>query len=115
MENVIYSELPRYRGFSVDVGVVKSREYNAEGVQRPVAREVDFVANLAGRRYYVQSAFAIPDAAKAEQEKASLLSIDDSFKKIVVVKDVVNVSRDEHGIVTMGLFDFLLDPNSLER
>ena len=114
MENVIYNEL-RYRGFSVDVGVVKSREYNAEGVQRPVAREVDFVANLAGRRYYVQSAFAIPDAAKAEQEKASLLSIDDSFKKIVVVKDVVNVSRDEHGIVTMGLFDFLLDPNSLER
>lgn len=114
MENVIYNEL-RHRGFSVDVGVVKSREYNAEGVQRPVAREVDFVANLAGRRYYVQSAFAIPDAAKAEQEKASLLSIDDSFKKIVVVKDVVNVSRDEHGIVTMGLFDFLLDPNSLER
>ena len=114
MENVIYNEL-RYRGFSVDVGVVKSREYDAEGVQRPVAREVDFVANLAGRRYYVQSAFAIPDAAKAEQEKASLLGIDDSFKKIVVVKDVVNVSRDEHGIVTMGLFDFLLDPNSLER
>lgn len=95
--------------------MVKSQGYNAEGVQRPVAREVDFVANLAGRRYYVQSAFAIPDAAKAEQEKASLLSIDDSFKKIVVVKGAVNVSRDEHGIVTMGLFDFLLDPNSLER
>jgi len=114
MENVIYNEL-RYRGFSVDVGVVKSREYDDEGVQHPVAREVDFVANLAGRRYYVQSAFAIPDAAKAAQEKASLLSIDDSFKKIVVVKDVVNVSRDEHGIVTMGLFDFLLDPGSLDR
>ena len=114
MENVVYNEL-RYRGFSVDVGVVKSREYDDEGVQHPVTREVDFVANLAGRRYYIQSAFAIPDAAKAEQEKASLLGIDDSFKKIVVVKDVVNVSRDEHGIVTMGLFDFLLDPDSLER
>ena len=114
MENVIYNEL-RYRGFSVDVGMVKSREYDDEGVQHSVTREVDFVANLAGKRYYVQSAFAIPDAAKAAQEKASLLRIDDSFKKIVVVKDVVNVSRDEHGIVTMGLFDFLLDPNSLER
>ena len=114
MENIIYNEL-RYRGFSVDVGVVKSREYDGEGVQHPVAREVDFVANLAGRRYYVQSAFAIPDAEKAAQEKESLLGIDDSFKKIVVVKDVVNVSRDEHGIVTMGLFDFLLDPGSLDR
>ena len=114
MENVIYNEL-RYRGFTVDVGVVRRREYSDEGVQRSVTREVDFVANLAGRRYYVQSAFAIPDAEKAAQEKASLLGIDDSFKKIVVVKDVVNVSRDEHGIVTMGLFDFLLDPRSLER
>lgn len=114
MENVIYNEL-RYRGFSVDVGVVKRREYNDEGAQRSVTREVDFVANLAGRRYYIQSAFAIPDAEKAAQEKASLLGIDDSFKKIVVVKDVVNVSRDERGIVTMGLFDFLLDPGSLER
>jgi len=114
MENVIYNEL-RYRGFSVDVGVVKKRERDGSGAQRSVAREVDFVANLAGRRYYVQSAFSIPDAEKAAQEKASLLGIDDSFKKIVVVKDVVNTSRDEHGIVTMGLFDFLLDPDSLER
>ncbi|MBQ3341380.1 MAG: ATP-binding protein [Kiritimatiellae bacterium] len=114
MENVIYNEL-RYRGFSVDVGVVKSREYDDQGGRHPITREVDFVANLAGRRYYIQSAFAIPDAAKAEQEKASLLGIDDSFKKIVIVKDVVNVSRDEHGIVTMGLFDFLLDTDSLER
>lgn len=114
MENVIYNEL-RYRGFSVDVGVVKRREYDEKGVQHPVTREVDFVATLAGRRYYIQSAFAIPDAEKAAQEKASLLGIDDSFKKIVIVKDVVNTSSDEHGIVTMGLFDFLLDPDSLER
>ena len=114
MENVIYNEL-RYRGFSVDVGVVKSREYYGQGNRRSVAREVDFVANLASKRYYIQSAFAIPDAEKAAQEKASLLGIDDSFKKIVVVKDVVNTSRDERGIVTMGLFDFLLDSNSLER
>ncbi|WP_206214785.1 MULTISPECIES: DUF4143 domain-containing protein [unclassified Adlercreutzia] len=72
MENVVYNEL-RYRGFSVDVGVVRDREYDEGGVRRSVTREVDFVANLAGRRYYVQSAFAIPDVAKADQEKASLL------------------------------------------
>ena len=114
MENVVCNEL-RYRGFSVDVGVVKSREYDGRGVQHQETREVDFVANLAGRRYYIQSAFAIPDAQKAEQEKASLLGIGDSFKKIVIVKDVVNTSRDEHGIVTMGLFNFLLDPDSLHR
>ena len=113
MENVIYNEL-RYRGFSVDVGVVKSREYNAEGVQRPVAREVDFVANLAGRRYYVQSAFAIPDAAKAEQEKASLLSIDDSFKKVIVVGRPVERHYGKTGVLMLELYDLLLDPTSLK-
>ena len=72
------------------------------------------VANLAGRRYYVQSAYALPDEAKRAQEKSPLIGTGDSFKKIVVVKDVVNVTRDEDGVVTMGLFDFLLRADSLE-
>ena len=113
MENIIYNEL-RYRGFSVDVGVVKKRSRNSDGRDVESRLEVDFVANLAGRRYYVQSAYALPDDAKRAQEKAPLLGVGDSFKKIVVVKDVVNITRDEGGIVTMGLFDFLLKPESLD-
>ena len=113
MENIIYNEL-RYRGFSVDVGVVKKRSRNSDGRDVESRLEVDFVANLAGRRYYVQSAYALPDDAKRAQEKAPLLGVGDSFKKIVVVKDVVNITRDEDGIVTMGLFDFLLKPESLD-
>ena len=113
MENVIYNEL-RYRGFSVDVGVVKRRERDDRGRDVESQLEVDFVANLAGRRYYVQSAYALPDDAKRAQEKAPLLGIGDSFKKIVVVKDVVNPVRDDDGIVTVGLFDFLLRPDSLD-
>lgn len=114
MENVIYNELVA-RGYSVDVGVVRRHVRDTDGSERVDALEVDFVANLAGRRYYIQSAYALSDEAKREQEKASLKRIDDSFKKIVVVRDVVNTTRDEDGIVTMGLFDFLLDPASLER
>ena len=113
MENVIYNEL-RYRGFSVDVGVVKRRARDAQGRDVESQLEVDFVANLADRRYYVQSAYALPDEAKRAQEKAPLLGVGDSFKKIVVVKDVVNPMRDGDGIVTMGLFDFLLRPDSLD-
>lgn len=113
MENIIYNEL-RARGFAVDVGMVNKREVDGGGRLRAINLEVDFVANLGGRRYYIQSAYALPDVAKREQEKASLLRIDDSFKKIIIVKDVVNVTRDENGIVTMGLFDFLLNPQSLE-
>ena len=113
MENVIFNEL-RYRGYSVDVGVVRKRERGADGRHRESQLEVDFVANLAGRRYYVQSAYALPDEAKRAQEKAPLLGVGDSFKKIVVVKDVVNVTRDEDGLVTMGLFDFLLRADSLD-
>jgi len=113
MENVIYNEL-RYRGFSVDVGVVRKRSRDAGGRDVESRLEVDFVANLAGKRYYVQSAYALPDDAKRAQEKAPLLGVGDSFKKIVVVKDVVNVTRDADGIVTMGLFDFLLKPTSLD-
>ena len=72
------------------------------------------MANLGSRRYYIQSAFQIPDREKEQQEKSSLHSVGDSFKKIVVVKDVVKVTRDEKGITTMGLYDFLLKEDSLE-
>ena len=113
MENVIYNEL-RYRGFQVDVGVVPIRKRDNTG--KPLSRqfEIDFVANLGSRRYYIQSAFQIPDREKEQQEKSSLHSVGDSFKKIVVVKDVVKVTRDEKGITTMGLYDFLLKEDSLE-
>lgn len=110
VENVIYNEL-RARGFQVDVGVVPFR--------RPITQErgqleIDFVANLGSSRYYIQSALQIPDMEKEKQEKASLLKVNDSFKKIVIVKDVIHVQRDERGITTMSIYDFLLKENSLE-
>lgn len=110
MENVVYNEL-RARGFQVDVGVVPSRR---QDTKERIQLEIDFVANLGSRRYYIQSAFQIPNAEKERQEKASLLKVKDSFKKIVVVKDVINVQRDENGITTMSIYDFLLRENSLE-
>ena len=76
--------------------------------------EIDFVANLGSKRYYIQSAFSMPTEEKSLQEKASLVNVNDSFKKIIVVKDVVNVTRDEAGITTMSIYDFLLKENSLE-
>ncbi|MDO5846751.1 MAG: DUF4143 domain-containing protein [Methanocorpusculum sp.] len=114
MENIIYNEL-RARGFDVDVGVVERFEQNASGKRGRVRYEVDFVVNQGSRRYYVQSAFALSDADKVLQEKRPLLSIDDSFKKIIVVKDDMMLKRDEDGIVTMGLFEFLLDEGSLDK
>lgn len=113
MENVIYNEL-RARGFQVDVGVVQRRITTREGKCERAQLEIDFIANMGSRRYYIQSAFAIPDRAKEEQEKASLLGVRDSFKKIVIVKDVIKVKRDENGITTMSIYDFLLKENSLE-
>ena len=113
MENIIYNEL-RSRGYSVDVGLVENRSRNAEGIAERKQLEIDFVANMGSRRYYIQSAFAMPTEEKRKQEKVSLLQVRDSFKKIIVVKDVVNVTRDENGITTMSVYDFLLKENSLE-
>lgn len=76
--------------------------------------EIDFVANLGSKRYYIQSAFSMPTEEKRIQEKASLVNIGDSFKKIIIVKDIINVTRDEDGITTMSIYDFLLKDNSLE-
>ena len=113
MENIIYNEL-RSRGYSVDVGVVEKRGTNEEGKDYKNQLEIDFEANLGSKRYYIQSAFSMPTEEKRIQEKASLVNVNDSFKKIIVVKDVVNVTRDEDGITTMSIYDFLLKENSLE-
>lgn len=113
MENIIYNEL-RSRGYAVDVGVVEHRTRDADGKTMRKQLEVDFVANLGSKRYYIQSAFAMTNEEKRAQEKQSLLQLHDSFKKIIIVKDIVNVSRDNDGITTMSIYDFLLKENSLE-
>ncbi len=112
MENIIYNELRR-RGFNVDVGVVEVRGGANSGFARKQL-EVDFVANLGSRRYYIQSAFAMNNPEKSEQETRSLKRIEDSFKKIIIVREDIKVRRDDNGFVTMGVFDFLLNENSLE-
>lgn len=109
MENVIYNEL-RMRGYSVDVGMVETRPVGENGKRIRKQYEVDFVVNRGSLRYYIQSAFIMPTDAKDRQESASLLNIDDSFKKIIIVKDHIKPKRNEEGIVTIGLIDFLLKP-----
>ena len=113
MENIIYNEL-LVRGYNVDVGVIERFEKNNE--ERTIRKqlEVDFVCNQASKRYYIQSAFAIPNKEKMEQEQKSLVNIDDSFKKIIVVKEDINLWRNEEGILIIGLEEFLLNPNSLD-
>lgn len=109
MENVIYNEL-RLRGFCVDVGMVETRT----ATERKQL-EVDFVANMADRRYYIQSAFAMPDDDKREQESASLKRIDDSFKKIIIMRDDIKPYHDNNGFYIVGLMDFLLKPDLIEQ
>jgi hypothetical protein len=113
MENIIYNEL-RVRGYNVDVGVVPVIRRSIDGKQQRVQLEVDFVCNLGSKRYYVQSAYKMIDQEKIQQEEASLRNVDDSFKKIIIVGDEIPVQRNEKGITTMSLFDFLLNENSLE-
>ena len=113
MENVIYNEL-RVRGFAVDVGVVELRERGADGLVSRRQTEIDFVANKGSRRYYVQSAFRLPTDEKRAQEERPLLGVRDAFKKIVVVRDNIMLKRDDRGVTTMGLKEFLLDPDSLD-
>lgn len=111
MENVIYLELKR-RGYNVDVGVVEITE--RDGKKHFYKQlEVDFVANKGNNKIYIQSAFSISTNEKKEQEERSLLKINDSFKKIIIVKDYIKRTRDDNGIIIMSIFDFLLDPDSL--
>ena len=114
MENVIYNELCM-RGYSVDVGVVPVTEKDAEGKATRKQLEVDFVCNLGSARYYIQSAYSLPDEAKRMQEIRPFRKIDDSFRKIVITKDIVQPHYDEYGILTMNIYDFLLDQNCLEK
>lgn len=112
MENVIYNELLK-RGYSVDIGiVVKKTTENGKDVRKNY--EVDFVCNRGNDKYYIQSAYAMPTEDKVKQEQNSLLNINDSFKKIIVVKDDIKIIKDINGIVTIGLFEFLLNENSLD-
>ena len=112
MENIIYLELKR-RGYNVDVGVVELKERKEKEFTYKQL-EVDFIANKGNNKIYIQSAFSMPDDEKKMQETRPLLKINDSFKKIIVVKDYIKRTRDENGIITMSIFDFLLDINSLD-
>ena len=98
----------------VDVGMVVKREKDKNNKDIKKQLEVDFIANLGSKRYYIQSAYRLPSVEKMNQEKASLLTIDDSFKKIIIVNDRVKPFLDKHGILTMNLFDFLLNKESLD-
>lgn len=113
MENIVYNEL-RTRGYQVDVGVVPIRRNNDTGRRERSQLEIDFVATLGSKKYYIQSAFSLPDEEKIKQEKASLINVNDSFKKIIVVNDTMNIRRDETGITTINVYDFLLNENSLD-
>lgn len=113
MENVIYNEM-RCRGFLVDVGNVNIRVKNEKGEWQRVTLEVDFVCNLGSRRYYLQSAYRLPDEEKQKQEKRSLEQIKDSFKKIVIVGERMKLRRDDNGIVLMGVYEFLKDATLLD-
>ena len=113
MKNIIYNEL-RYRGYQVDVGMVESRERDVQGKETRIQLEIDFIATLGSKKYYIQSAYALPDQAKYEQETASFDKTMDSFKKIIVVEKSMKPRRDEKGYVMMGVKEFLLDKDSLE-
>ena len=113
LENIIYNELIT-RGYSVDIGMVEIRKPNKEGKWSRSQLEVDFIASLGSKKYYVQSTLSIPDREKEIQESRSLMNINDSFKKIIIVKDHIMPRRNEEGILTIGLFDFLLKEDSLD-
>ena len=113
MENLIYNEM-RVRGFNVDVGTVLVYTKNEEGKSQRTNLEVDFVCNLGSRRYYIQSAYRMESEEKIKQERTSLEKVDDSFKKIIVLGEECPITRDEQGITTIGIYDFLLKENSLE-
>lgn len=113
MENVIYNEM-RHRGFLVDVGNVYIRVKTDDDKYQRVTLEVDFICNLGSRRYYLQSAFRMPDEGKMEQEKRSLKQIGDAFKKMVIVGERMKLRRDDFGIVMTGIYDFLFDPKILD-
>ena len=114
MENVIYNEL-RMRGYLVDVGLVECWTTDENGKRKRSKLEVDFVVNNGPERVYIQSAFNMPTKDKEKQERRSLINIADNFRKVIVVKDDIKRKIDDDGVVTIGLFEFLLDEQSIER
>ena len=114
MENVIYNEL-KMRGYNVDVGVVPIAERNEDGKVVRKQLEVDFMCNLGSKRYYIQSAYSLPNAEKKAQEVRPFRKIEDSFKKIIVTKDIVPATYDENGVFTINIYDFLLNMDCLEK
>ena len=113
MENIIFNEL-KVRGYNVDVGVVVMNEVDKNGKKIRKQLEVDFVCNKGSKRFYIQSAYALPDKEKMEQEQRSLVNTGDGFKKIIITKDAVAPLYNEEGILVMSVYDFLLNPASME-
>ena len=112
MENIIYNELI-IRGFSVDVGVVYVNEKNLSGSYTKTAKEIDFVASKGGKKVYIQSALALPDEAKTEQELRPFSLTGDSFPKIIVRRDIRKRWYDDSGVLNIGLTEFLLDDSAI--
>ena len=113
MENIIFNEL-KVRGYNVDVGVVVMNETDAAGKKIRKQLEIDFVCNKGSKRYYIQSAFAIPDEKKMQQEQRSLINTGDDFKKIIITKDTLAPLYNEKGVLVMSVYDFLLNPDSMD-
>ena len=113
MENIIFNEL-KIRGFNVDVGVIIQYDTNEKGNSIRKQLEIDFVCNKGSKRYYIQSAYAIPDQAKMDQEQRSLMLTGDFFKRIIITKDTPAPHYNENGVLIMSVYDFLLDENSLD-
>ena len=114
MENIIFNEL-KMRGFNVDVGVIVQYDTNDKGNSIRKQLEIDFVCNQGSKRYYIQSAYAIPDQDKMEQEQRSLMLTGDFFKRIIITKDTPAPYYNESGVLIMSVYDFLLNENSLEN
>ena len=108
MENIIYNELI-IRGYSVDVGIVTSKETRSDGKRIQVVREIDFVANKSGEKVYIQSAYALPDEEKKKIEEKPFILTKDFFKKIIVRNDISNRWVDDNGILNINIIEFLLD------
>ena len=113
MENIIFNEL-KVRGYNVDVGVVVMNETDQTGKKVRKQLEIDFVCNKGSKRYYIQSAFAMPDEKKMQQEQRSLMSTGDGFKKIIITKDAIAPLYNESGVLVLSIYDFLLNPDSME-
>lgn len=113
MENIIFNEL-KVRGYNVDVGVVVMNEVDKNGKKIRKQLEVDFVCNKGSKRFYIQSAYALPDKEKMEQEQRSLVNTGDGFKKIIITKDAVAPLYNDEGILVISVYDFLLNPDSME-